>query len=168
MEKESIMKFKPTNIIVLIVLLLVIFQVSPAFALQENPPAPTGIEYLVSVIFGLIVTVPGATALGTILVNLLKIPNWVTDTNAALWSNIINVAFALFIGFASLFTNWDIPGLDTKFSELSNTLAILLPVFVLLYKWLAPIFYGAIRGVPLLGYSHSLAIQSKKEGRRYI
>lgn len=158
------MKLKRILSIVLIVVFVAAFMVIPVFALQDNPPtpAPAGIDYLLQVIFGLSITVPGAALLGTMIINLIKIPGWVTDGSAPFWSNVVNVVFALFIGFASLFTSWNIPGLDTKFADLANTLAILLPVFVLLYKWLAPIFHGALRGFPLIGYSHSMKLVKKK------
>jgi len=137
------------------------FGAHPALAqgpLAQEPAEPTGIDFLVQLLFGLAVTVPGFTALGVALVNLLKIPGWVTDGNAPIVLNIFNVLSALAIGLLTVFLpSVNIPGLDVTFGQLANVLAVLLPTFALLYKWLAPYIHKAFRGVPGIGYSFSLA-----------
>lgn len=120
--------------------------------------APT-IENLVKILFGLVLTAPGASALGVVIVNLLKIPGWVKDDKAQFAINVVNVLFALFFGAASLFTSWNIPGLDLKFADFAKVLTVFLPVFALIFKWLAPYLYRVVRGVPVVGYSHSLVVK---------
>lgn len=128
------------------------------FQFQEPVSEPTAIDFLVQLLFGLAVTVPGFTALGVVLVNLLKLPGWVTDGNASIFLNIFNVCSALFIGIASVFfPALDLPGLDVTFGQLANILVVLLPTFALLYKWMAPYLHKAIRGFPLIGHSFTLA-----------
>ncbi len=146
--------------VVTIVTLLLVLVVFPVLALSPRfqTPEPAAIDFLVQLLFGLAVTVPGFTALGVVLVNLLKIPGWVTDGNSQIVLNIFNVVSAVVIGVLALFLpTVDIPGLDVMFGKLAGVLTVLLPTFVLLYKWLAPLFYKAIRGVPLIGYSYTLA-----------
>lgn len=148
--------------VVTIVTLLLALGAVPALALgpqfQEPAVEPTAIEFLVQLLFGLVVTVPGFTALGVVIVNLLKIPGWVTDGNAPTILNIFNVLSAVAIGLLTLFLpGFSVPGLDVTFGQLANILTVLLPTFALLYKWLAPYFHKAIRGFPLIGYSFTLA-----------
>lgn len=154
-------------LVTLVTLALVLF-IFPASAqglpaAQGPGPEQTAIDYLVQLLFGLAVTVPGFTALGVVLVNLLKIPGWVTDGNAPVALNIFNVLSAVVIGLLTLFLpNVDVPGLDVTFGNWAGVLMVLLPTFVLLYKWLAPYFHKAIRGFPFLGYSYTLATRPAK------
>jgi len=125
------------------------------------PPVtqPVATDYWVDLLFGLIVTVPGFTALGVVIVNVLKIPGWVTDGSATLWQNILSVLFAILIGcLIHFFPNVSIPALDVKFGQLAQTLTALLPIFAILYSWLAPILHNAIRGFPFLGHSNSVQL----------
>jgi len=144
--------------IVTLMLATSMFPVLAQGATAQGPgPEPTDIDFLVQLLFGLAVTVPGFTALGVMLVNLLKIPGWVTDGNAQIALNIFNILSAVVIGLVTLFLpNVDVTGFDLTFGKLAGALTVLLPTFVLLYKWLAPYFYQAIRGVPVVGYSHTL------------
>ena len=118
---------------------------------------PLAVDFLVKLVFGLALTLPGAAALGVVLVNLAKIPGWVTDGNAPVVQNVLSVVFALIIGGISLFApQVDIPGLDVQFGQFAQVLVVLLPTFALLYKWLAPLLHNAIKGFPGIGYSYSL------------
>lgn len=150
--------------VVLIALLLATVPTISALALQgETPPANDPlVETLLRLIFGLSVTLPGVGLLVPVLVNIGKVFKIVKEDQAGLAVNILSLAFAVFIGAASLFTTWDIPGLDMKFSDLANTLTVLLPTLVLLVKWISPIFYGAIKGIPFIGYSYTLQAAKKK------
>lgn len=158
--------FKRVLMAVVVALVLAAFTV-PVMALgarmQESvPPEPTALDFLVKLLFGLAITVPGFTALGVAIVNLLKIPGLVTDGNTQIALNIFNVLSAIFIGLATLFLpSLDLPGLDVTFGRLADILTVLLPTFALLFKWLAPLFYQAVRGVPGIGYSFTLANKAK-------
>lgn len=159
------MKVKRLFPMLVIVVLASLLFAAPVLALQEGPTNPAQsptVEYLVQLLFGLSVSVPGFATLGVVIVNILKTNKWVKDSSAPAIFNIINVLFAVFIGIASTYTKWDIPGLDVKFAALSDTLTILLPAFVLLSKWLAPIIHGAIRGFPILGHSYSMLKSEEK------
>jgi len=114
------------------------------------------IESLLYLIFALTVAAPGATALVVVLVNILKMFGVVKDGAAVLWTNILNVLFAVTLGvLAFFFPAVNIGGLDEFLNSLSGTLTAFLPLLAILVKWLAPLMYGAVRGVPLLGYTHS-------------
>jgi len=156
------MKFvKVLSVLALVAVLSFLF-VTSASAYQEAPPENVAIDFLTQLLFGLTVTVPGFTALGVVLINLLKIPGWIKDGAVPVALNVFNVVSAIAIGvLTAFFPQVNIPALDVKFGEISNYLIVLLPTFVLLYKWLAPLFYGAVRGVPLLGYSNTLAKAAK-------
>ncbi len=148
--------------IVTLVTLALTLLVTPVLALgspmQTPGPESPAIDFLIQLLFGIAITVPGFTALGVVIVNVLKIPGWVNDGNAQIALNIFNVFSAVLIGIVTLFLPAvDIPGLDITFGKLASVLTVLLPTFVLLYKWLAPYFYKAIRGFPLIGYSYTLA-----------
>jgi hypothetical protein len=139
----------------LILALILALFAFPVMAQGEPVPGNPTIEFLVELIFGLAITVPGASALVVILINIGKALKWVPDTRAGTVSNVLSVGMALLIGAASLYTTWDIPGLDIQFSSLAANLTILLPVLVLILKWANPTLHSAIRGFPLLGYSNS-------------
>jgi len=155
------MKFPRLFSVLIVIIMLASFMATPVFALGvhlQDGPQPTSIDYLVQLVFGIAVTVPGFTTLGVVLVNLMKIPGWVKDGNTQLALNIFNVLSAVVIGALTLFLpNVDIPGLDANFGRLAGVLTVLLPTFVLLYKWLAPYIHQAIRGVPGIGHSFTLA-----------
>lgn len=111
------------------------------------------IETLVKLLFGLAIAAPGSAALVVVLINILKMIGLVKDTQSGLAVNILNVVIAIVLGVLALFfPNVNIGGLDEFLKSLSGTLTAFLPLLAILVKWLAPYFYGAIRGVPLLGY----------------
>ncbi len=152
---------------VTIVTLLLFLFVMPVLALgvlaQAPDPEPTAIDFLVKLLYGITITVPGFTALGVVLANLFKIPGWITDGNVQIFLNIFNVLAALVIVvLVSFFPDVDVPGLDVTLGKIAGTLTVLLPTFILLFKWLSPYFYRAIRGVPVIGYSHTLAADPKQ------
>ena len=114
------------------------------------------IEKLLELLFHLAIAAPGAAALIVILVNIGKALKWVKDDTAQLAVNILNVVFAVVIGvLATWFPTVNVGSLDALLESLAGTLTVFLPVLVILVKWIAPLFYGAVRGVPLLGYTHS-------------
>lgn len=114
------------------------------------------IENIVKLVFGLAVAAPGAAALVVVLVNIGKMLGWVKDDKAGVAVNVLNVLFAVVLGVLALFfPSVNIGGLDDFLNGLSGTLTAFLPLLAILVKWLAPFFYGAVRNVPLLGYSHS-------------
>jgi len=115
------------------------------------------IEFFLKLLFNLVLATPGATALVVVLVNIGKVIGWVKDNNAEVAINVLNVVMAIVIGCLALFLpNLNIPGLDATFGSLAATLTAFLPLLAILVKWLAPTVYGAFRGVPLVGHSHTL------------
>ncbi len=157
---------------VLITASLMLAPVAPALAQSPTPPVvttpapappvtePVAVDFLVKILFGLSITVPGFTAAGVTLVNLLKIPGWVADGNAQVIQNVLSVVFAIVIGCLTLFLpNVNVGALDVKFGDFAKMLTVLLPTFAILYSWLAPLLHNAIRGFPLIGYSHSVKPQ---------
>lgn len=118
----------------------------------------TTIEQIVLLIFSLSVAAPGAAALIVVLINVLKMFGVVKDGQAPLFTNIFNILVALAIGILAVWfpnVGWD--SLDAFLQSLSGTLTAFLPLLAILVKWLAPLFYKAIRGTPLLGYTHTRA-----------
>ena len=111
------------------------------------------VEFLLQLIFGLVVTTPGATALIVVLVNILKMTPWVTDDMAPKVVNILTVLTALVLGLLVMFVpSFSLPGLDNTFASVAQVLTAFLPVLMILIKWLSPYFYKAVRGVPVIGY----------------
>lgn len=115
----------------------------------------TTIEALVQLLFNLSVAVPGMAALVVVVVNILKMFKVVTDGNAPFFVNVLNIGFAVVIGVLALFfPAVNIPGLDETFGSLAGMLTAFLPLLAILVKWLAPLFYKAIRGFPVLGFHY--------------
>lgn len=118
--------------------------------------SPT-IEFLLQLIFNLSLAVPGGAALIVVLISIGKMLGWVKDEHSQVAVNILNVLFALVIGvLAIFFPTVNIPGLDAFLQSLAGTLTAFLPLLAILIRWLAPYFYKAVRGVPLIGFSYSL------------
>ena len=116
---------------------------------MDNPT----IEFLLHLLFGVALVAPGATALVVVLVNVGKLFGVVKDGHAPAFVNILNVLFALVFGvLAKFFPAVNVPGLDTTVGSISATLTAFLPLLVIAVKWLAPKFYPALQGVPVLGY----------------
>lgn len=116
----------------------------------------TTIEYLARLLFGLVVAVPGFGALVVVLVNLGKAFKLVKDDQAPFFVNVLNVLFAIAIwALATFFPSVDLGGLDELFASVSGVLTTFLPALVILVRWFSGLFYPAIRGVPLIGHSHS-------------
>lgn len=111
------------------------------------------IETLVKLLFGLVIAAPGSAALVVVLINILKMVGLVKDSQSKLAINILNVVIAIILGvLAFFFPHVNLGGLDDFLKSLSGTLTAFLPLLAILVKWLAPMFYDAVRGVPLLGY----------------
>lgn len=114
------------------------------------------IENLVQLLFHLAVAAPGSAALIVVLISLGKMLGIVKDGKSPQWVNILNVVFALLLGvLATFFPTVNIGGLDAFLQSLAGTLTAFLPLLAILVKWLAPLFYGAVKDVPLLGFSYS-------------
>lgn len=111
------------------------------------------IETLLKLLFGLAIAAPGSAALVVVLVNILKMVGVVKDSQSKLAVNLLNVLIAIVLGIlAAFFPNVSIGGLDELLKSLSGILTAFLPLLAILVKWLAPLFYDAVRGTPLLGY----------------
>ena len=118
---------------------------------MDNPT----IEFLLKLLFDLAYLAPGAAALVVVLANIGKMFGWVKDGATQVTFNLLNVLFAVVIGVLALFfPTVNIPGLDKTFGDLAGYLTAFLPLLAILVKWLSPALYGAIRGVPVLGYHH--------------
>lgn len=160
----KINKSIPVFVLLLVAFLAFVGTASAAPALQAVEPGNTTIDFLTQLVFGLAVTVPGFAAFGVVLINLLKIPGWVPGDKAPIFLNIFNVLSAVAIGVLALFfPQINIPAVDKTFGTLTENLGILLPSFMLLYKWVSPLFYQAVRGVPVVGYSNTLNSPAKKK-----
>ena len=131
----------------------------PVFAQGENPPVaePLSIEFFLKALFGLILAVPGATALGVVLVNIGKAVGLVKDGAAPQASSILSVLFAVTIWILTLAVpNFEIAALDAKLGDFSGIMITLTPVIIMVWKYLAPKFHDAIKNVGWMGYSFSL------------
>lgn len=115
------------------------------------------LEFLFSLVLGLAITAPGGTALLVFILNFLKAAGVIKDDKAQVAFNLLNLLFVVTIGLIMIFVpGFDYNLLDTKLVGLASTLMTFLPVLSLIIKWLGPLFYQSVRGVPILGYSHSL------------
>lgn len=127
---------------------------------MENPT----IEFLLGLLFNLALFAPGAGLLAVVLVNVGKIFKIVKDDFAQVSLNILNVVFAIVIGVLALFfPGVDIPGLDKTFGSLADTLTAFLPLLMMLMRWITPEVYGAMRGVPVLGYHYKKSLAEEKK-----
>lgn len=106
------------------------------------------------ILVGIAAALIGLPALVAIVISILKYFGIVKDGDANTWSVLLNV-----IGLTGLYT-WKlfdptvlIPTVDEKLMILAKALGVLFSLFVQLK--VSPAFYNSIRGIPLIGFSHS-------------
>ena len=154
------MKIKKYSLIPILFIALILFGVSPVFALQDPTPAPT-IDIAWAAFFALV----GWPAFQVAVINLLKIVKIVPDGAAGkvtFWSSAV-----AFVGVAVLVFTGQLDLLSTIDATLSNLAILVGNIIVILGGSVASLafnkfYYGQVRGLPLFGYSHSLAGTKKK------
>lgn len=97
----------------------------------------------------------GVAAFGVVLINILKRFGVVKDGSAGLATKVYNfAAFALIWALATFapdFDLWIIDDIANAFASIGGLVLVLIPVSSKFGAWL----YGGIKGVPVVGYSHS-------------
>lgn len=111
-------------------------------------------------ILNLFLTLAGFAAFIAFLVNVLKIPGWITDGNAALWVKYLNFAGFFIVGVLFFIAPNAIPSVDKILGLLAELGGVLLPVLALLFGWplanrISKFTHDNVRSFPVLGYSNS-------------
>ena len=151
------------NILFVIVLLSLIVFVVPAFALQTPEPPPSGVD-IVGAVTAIFVTLVGWPSFLAAVLNLFKFAGWLPDNAAPVvnfWANIVafvGVAVAVFTGQLDILSKVDV--------SLGNLANVITQILILLGGALGSMtmtanFHKGLRGLPLVGYSHTLAGKKK-------
>lgn len=146
---------KRISLVSLSVLLIALFAVPVAFALQTETPA-TGLDAAWAAFIALV----GWPAFQVAVVNLLKLIKVVPDGAArtvTFWSSAL-----VFVGVAYLVFTGQLDILSSLDATLSGLAVLVGNIIVILGGFTASLAvnkftYGHVRGYPLVGYSHSSA-----------
>lgn len=154
------MKLRKFFYSVLLTIILIVFAVTPVFALGVLPA-----DDPVTIVKDLIVAVSAAVGIGAALSFLLQLgklflPKIFADTTLENWRLLFVVITALILYIGPQF-GWMITaaGLDVAAQSLAELGALLMPLFIWLADWFAKTFYkNVLRGRALVGKSYSLKL----------
>jgi hypothetical protein len=142
--------------VTLSVLLVMLFVVPAAFALQTEPPAPVGLDAAWAALIALV----GWPAFQVAAINLLKLIRVIPDGAAGtvtFWSGAVaflGVAYLVFTGQLDLLSS-----LDATLGQLATLIGNIIVILGGFTASLAvnKLTYSKVRGVPLIGFSHSIS-----------
>lgn len=133
-----------------------------ALAAQEEEPETMDVSTLLKLLFGLVIATPGTSTLIASIINVLKqvqLPSgpMIPDGMAPKYANIASALLTVGFFVVTLFLpNFDIPAIDVTLGQYAEYVVILGPALLLLLKFLTPLMNKALRGLPGIGYSHSM------------
>lgn len=142
--------------VALSVLLVMLFVVPAAFALQTEPPVPVGLDAAWAALIALV----GWPAFQVAVINLLKLIHVVPDGAAGtvtFWSGAVaflGVAYLVYTGQLDLLS-----GIDVTLGKLATLIGNIIVILGGFTASLAvnKLTYSKVRGQPLIGFSHSNA-----------
>jgi hypothetical protein len=139
-----------------IALLLAFLIVSPAFALQTEPPAVPTIPDVVLSVFLQFLTLAGVGALLAAIINILKVFKVVTDNTAGAWlAGLSLVAIAVLVYFKLFQPGITIEWLDAQAAVVAQILLLILGYVVQLFAGFKSHQLFATLRIPLIGKSYS-------------